>query len=672
MLLARSLAGGELSRTLLDNEEGFALDLLIRKMGISQGAEEEIEGLSDEARKWCLAYCEGVNSYLDHYGFPLLFRMLKCSLEPWSLADTMRLIKMQMYIGLGQVQERTEAFIIQALHDGVDLGCLKKIFSPHLDAIDGELLHLIKNVRLERPFLDKLPFEPAFSNNWAIAGSKTESGMPLCAHDPHLQVNRLPAFWYEAILQTPEDFQTGITVPGSPGLVMGRSRTLYASFTYGMMDTLDFFVEKVEKNCVHREEGLSPLAVREEVIHRKKGGEVTLKFFESDCGVIETQDYRRDSLEDGFYLALKWSCARKAIFPMINAMAELWKQECVESAGKIVREMTLSCNWVLADHKGNIGYQQSGRLPERSHSGLFPLPAWKKENHWQGYVEAEKLSSLYNPASGFVATANDDKNQAGKPLSINVPYANYRYEVICQRLSQDKKFSLKEVKELQCDLYSLQAHCFLEQMRELIPNTPAGEILRAWDCRYTTSSKGATLFEAFYSELLEDIFGHYFGKRAWQALASRHSLLMFTHGHFDRTLLAEDSWFGKEGRKACLQRVLQSALKKFSSSIPAWGEKNRFTMTNLLFNGKLPRFLEFDRGPFEMPGNRATVAASVVFNAGRLKFAVGATHRCVTDLATDEVFTILAGGPSEKRFSGLYATDIKKWLNFEYKKLSPL
>lgn len=671
MFLSRLVASGEITRYLFDSDEGFAIDHLIRKMGIHAKPEEEIKDLSDQAKKWCLAYCEGINAYLEKEGPPLFFKFLKIPIEPWSLQDTVKLIKMQMYLGLGQVQERTEKFIIQAVYEGVNIEHLKKIFYPHLNAVDSELVHLIKNARLESPYLDRqLHFEPAFSNNWALAGNKTLSGLPLCAHDPHLQINRLPSFWYEAIIQTPEDFLIGITIPGSPGIIMGRSHSLYASFTYGMMDTLDFFIENIANGCVQREGGEKPLALREEIIQRKKRGSVSLKFFESECGVIERKDDRNDTLQDGLYFSLKWSCAHGAIAPLINSMAQLWKQHSAFKAGEVVRDMSLSCNWVLADLEGNIAYQQSGRLPQRAHSGLFPLPAWLNANHWKGYVSGAQLSASYNPPCGFVVSANDDKNQPGKPLSINLPYADYRYRYIYETLSQNKTFSLEDMKQLQCDIYSLQAKRFLEELKDFIPATQAGNILKAWDYRYTIDSQGATLFEAFYFALLEDVFGKVFGLKAWKQIAARHSLLMFTHGNFDRTLWEDEGWFGNEGRQACFQRVLEATLAQFSSDIPTWGSKNQFTMTNLFFNGRLPKFLGFDLGPLEMPGNRATVAASVIFQDKKRGVAVGATYRCVTDLSTPEAFTILAGGPSEKRFSKFYSNDVAKWLGFEYKHIS--
>lgn len=664
MVLTRILAEGKITQSLFDSDEAFAFDLLIRKLGFQNSVKEDLGNLTPEAKQWCGAYCEGVNSYIEKYGAPLIFKFLKLKPRPWKIEDTMLLINMHLYLGLAQLQERIERFIIQAIHDGVNVEKVRQLFSPALDQLDETTIDYIRKIHLERPYLDvQMQFEPGFSNNWAIAGWKSATGSPLTAFDPHLQVNRLPSIWYEIILQNGENFQMGITIPGFPGLVMGRNRNLSASFTYGMMDTVDFFIEEINAS--------SSLSMRTEIFHRKKRGDVALHFFETDTGVIERGDYLSDSLEGGLYLSLAYSGRKRGASPNLNALVNLWSLDNVEEAGKCVREVTLACNWVLADRSGGIAYQQSGRLPKRSHSGLYPLVAWEKENHWKGFVESSELSCDYRPERGFVASANDNKNQEGKPLSISVPFASYRYDRICNFLSQEKQFTLEEMKHLQTDLYSIQAELFLDQLRELIPDTPVGDVLKSWDCRYTKDSKGATLFEAFYFDILQEVFGKVFGERAWNQLATRHSLLVFTHGHFDRVLLSDDErWFEKEGKKHCFRRQLEKTLGRFSvETIPSWGEKNQFTMANMLFDQKLPKFFGFDIGPLQMEGSRATIAANQIFRERTRTIVAAASYRFVSDLSKEEAYTILAGGVSENRFSKYYCREVKKWLAFEYKKL---
>jgi penicillin amidase len=93
------------------------------------------------------------------------------------------------------------------------------------------------------------------------------------------------------------------------------------------------------------------------------------------------------------------------------------------------------------------------------------------------------------------------------------------------------------------------------------------------------------------------------------------------------------------------------------------------TLTHLLFGGRLPKSLGFDCGPLSLPGCRATIPQGQIFkNAGRLT-TFSPTYRFVADLATDEIHTNLAGGPSDRRFSRWYTSDLKNWYEGNYKVL---
>jgi penicillin G amidase len=114
---------------------------------------------------------------------------------------------------------------------------LKQVFSPMLNAITPELLTLIRDTNVERTYIPKELFElvprARGSNNWAVSGAKTQSGAALSASDPHLEVNRLPGFWYEMVCygrNSAAEYQAGITLPGIPGVMMGRSNKYVADW----------------------------------------------------------------------------------------------------------------------------------------------------------------------------------------------------------------------------------------------------------------------------------------------------------------------------------------------------------------------------------------------------------------------------------------------------------
>ncbi|HYN44015.1 MAG TPA: penicillin acylase family protein, partial [Thermoanaerobaculia bacterium] len=229
--------------------------------------------------------------------------------------------------------------------------------------------------------------------------------------------------------------------------------------------------------------------------------------------------------------------------------------------------------------------------------------------------------------------------------------------------------------EMQADLVSGQARRLLAALDPYLPDLQAVRFLRGWDRRYDAASKGAVLFEKLYAALCEELFGDgLFGAESWRALRDNSLIHPFYFRLFDDVLAREEGveWFGEEGKAAFIARVAHATLDGVDpAALPAWGETRRVTMRHLLFGGKLPAFLGFDRGPFAVVGGRATVVQGQVLNLAGRESAFCPSWRFVTDLATDTAETALGGGPSDRRFSRWYATDVARWLAFERKTLRP-
>jgi penicillin amidase len=226
------------------------------------------------------------------------------------------------------------------------------------------------------------------------------------------------------------------------------------------------------------------------------------------------------------------------------------------------------------------------------------------------------------------------------------------------------------MKRIQNDLYSLQAERFMALFRPLLPDTFAARLLAGWDLRYDRDSRAATLFEEVYRALLAEVFGKgVFGLEMWEAVVASTVVLADYYHHFDEILLGEDpSWFGEEGRDHLVARVLGEVLDAVDfKALAPWGRHQRVIMTNIFFDGALPRFLGFDRGPFDFHGNRSTVVQGGIFTAHGRRTTFTPSWRYVSDLGEDAASTALAGGPSGRRFSRWYTTDIRRWLEGRYK-----
>ncbi len=687
MYLQKIVVQGRVAELLEDTQEALEIDLYMRRMEFYYLAKIEKETLKGEIQSYLQAYCQGVNDAMKRH-WPFEFKLTKLPLEPWSPADTLAITKLMSFLGLAQNQQDMEKFIIQSLKSEVPLEFLKLLFEPHLDQLSANLNEIIKKLKLfHLPVPQNLFHSPSLkaSNNWVLSGKKSSSGNPLACTDPHLDVQRLPSVWYEMKTHADDNFAYGITMPGIPGIIMGRTKQLSFNFTYGFMDTLDYFIEDIKEQKFKLEGQYKELNTRQEEIKRKNNSSVWLNLNKTECGRLECTDYYREGqpsplLEDGYHLSVTWTGSHGGAAKAIEVLANMPQCKTVEEAQELSSKLFISCNWLFSDTTGNIGYQQSGYLPIRKGSGLTPLTAWEEENHWKGIHPPHKLHRITNPKEGFLATANNDMSNIQGPLSINLSMGECRSKRIHQEINKRDRLDLEDMKALQSDVLSLQALQYVDKIKNIIPDTPSGRVLSKWDGYYSVDSKGAFLFEKFYHRLLNITFGeHIFGSSAWEYFQSQTALLNNYYHLFDRLLLEvnEEQWkrFFSLDRSTFFERSLDHTLKKYpSGKLKSWGKENSFCMHHIFFQDKYSPILKclgFAKGPYPLPGCRATIAQGSLFKRGKRLESLAPSWRFISDMGENFAFTSLPGGIRDRCFSRQYTNDLYKWLNFQYKTLIP-
>ncbi len=681
MLLVRVVGQGRLCELLDDSPDSLSVDLFMRRNLFAAASAEEAATLSGRAKALAEAYAAGVNARLER-GRPWELRLLGVPAAPWTCADTLLTLRLMTFVGLAQAQGDAEVAILQALRAGVDRGKLSQLFRPHLDGLDGELLSAIRALRHVPALVPGLPPLPALraSNAVAVAGRLSSSGAALYASDPHLEVNRLPAIWYEVVGTLPDgDFRVGVTVPGVPGLVMGRTRSIAAGFTYGFADTIDLVIEEVREGRYRRGDAWHPLRERRETLRRKKGTPLEVAVLESDAGPLDLPDGATRA-DDGFWVARAWTCRRAGGAASLEAILDLWAARDVEAACEAASRIALSASWLVSGKDGRIAAQQSGLLPRRRReTGLLPLRGWERSDPWDGTLPPSALARVLDPPGGLLVTANDGGHEGWKPVGITLCMGSDRAdrlrELAAERRSVGHRLGVSDLGAWQSDLVSGQARRLLSALDPYLPDLPAVRALRSWDRRYEAVSTGAVLFERLWTALGEELFGKgLFGLEAWRALRDTTLVVPFFFRHFDDVLVREEAaeWFGEEGKEILVARVAREALGGIDpEAVTPWGASRRVFLRHLLFGGRLPTFLGFDRGPVEVVGGRATVVQGQVLSLAGRESSFCPSWRFVTDLATDVSETALAGGPSDRRFSRWYATDVPSWLAFERKTLKP-
>lgn len=247
------------------------------------------------------------------------------------------------------------------------------------------------------------------SNNWALHGSRTESGSAILANDMHLGLG-LPNTWYRARLvlrNQPGDDPivdvSGVTLPGAFGIVVGSNGKVAWGFTNSQGDWSDrVLVEtSAEDDSVYRvDSGYEAFVEHDERIEVKGDAPVMMRYRWTRWGPIIGQDHA------GRQVAVKW-LAHEA--DAINLrIVDLASVQDVSAALTVANQVGAPPqNFVAADRKGNIGWTILGRIPRRAGYDPRFSTSWAAPGvGWQGWLEVTEYPRIFNPPGGQIWTAN--------------------------------------------------------------------------------------------------------------------------------------------------------------------------------------------------------------------------------------------------------------------------
>ena len=680
LLFARTLASGRATEELADSPELLETDRFFRRTGLHAGLEEEVRNLDDDLFGQLAVYCDGVNDAIQQAGRSWPMWATGYQPRPWNHEAVLMIGKLLSFGGLAVSQMQNERLLVELVHSGADGKTLRDLFGTRLKGVNFSTLRKVKMAnQLSDEALELISDLPrlAGSNAWAISPKRSATGSAILAADPHLEVNRLPAIWYEAVLRWGSGkYVMGASLPGCPLFAIARNRHLSWGVTYLRGDTIDYFIEDCRAGGAtgwqyRRGRSWHDFRVRTEELRRKNGSAEWLRVYENAQGTLDSDP---EKLGAGYHLSLCWSGNEAGYGTAIGTWLQVVQAQQAEQAMEIVR----SCSqptlcWVFADREGNIGMQACGLFPRRGNQqiGLAPIPAWNPQNHWQGWIEYDQLPNVLNPKEGFVATANEEWNPPHLPMLVTQPASDYRQRRIAEVLSANSSSSIDDHQTLQYDLVSLQARDILQEVLPLMPAGAVHDKLAAWDCRYEPDCTEAALFQRLYRNIMIELLGEHrgIGWRRMLYLCSRvgYSTMVLTAA--DRVLASSRSNWWKVVSK---EEVVRRATERLNSpeEIP-WSQVNNFHFADRFFGNHLVgRILGFKTQQYPMPGNHATVFQGHVLQTATRETTFAPSYHFVTDLGRNEAWTNLPGGPSENRFSPHYKTDIPRWLAGEYKRLA--
>jgi penicillin G amidase len=583
------------------------IDKFIRTLGFYRLAESSFAALSPEAQATVEAYTDGVNAFLtSHRGrLPPEFLILGDDPEPWRPADTMvqgRLLSLQLSHNYELELDRAE------LATKLPLDQARLLFPMPPAGSPITTLPITNSTHAEGPSpLDQLgalePFEHGASNEWTIAGSRTVTGKPILANDPHLGIEA-PIVWYLARIVTPDGWVKGATIPGAPVFVLGQNDHIAWGVTNTGSDVQDFFVETVDPsdpNRYVRSDGPNAFETREETIHVKGAADVVIKVRATSHGpILSDVDSRIASLAGpGKVMALAFSGLGDRDRTTESFLRVNRAKDWSEFRDALKLWQTPEENLVFADSAGDIGFISPGLLPIRkSGDGLAPTDGASGATDWVGYAPFEKMPQILNPPTGFIFNAN---NAIVPP--DNDPYLGqdweepYRARRMQEFFDTIDKHSLDTSAAMQADLVSLAAKDLLPIVGLATPSSArakqALDMLAKWDGAADKARPEPLIFDAWMREMRLILINEKTGlplKEKGPYAASALTSLVKDHPQWCDGIKGPDP-----DCHAAISRALDQALDKLVQRDGAdiakwrWGDEHVSQLTNPFYK-HLPVF----------------------------------------------------------------------------------
>lgn len=543
MEMQRRIGAGRLSEIL--GEATLSIDKFQRTLGYYRAAQADLKIIEERSRQALEAYAAGVNQWLSEgHTLPPEFVLLGVQPAPWQPVDSLVWQKMMSWdLGGNYDVELLSQQLAQAVGPERTAQLLPGYPAEGVSVLAG--LEFDSQAAASLLSIDRL-LETGFgrggreagSNNWVVAGSRTATGLPLLADDPHLGTS-IPSIWYLAELQGETLHVVGATFPGLPAVVIGHNEQIAWGVTNMGPDVQDLYVERLNPanpNQYAVDGSWQDLQVVEEMIE-VDGQEEPLRWAARSTrhGPLIS-----DVSDTGVPLALQWTALQPGDTTIDAFIAGNYAGNWTEFVAALEKFVTPSQNFVYADVDGNIGYYAPGRIPIRAegHDGRTPVPGWNSAYEWQGFVPFAALPQLYNPPKGYIATANNRVVDDSYPYLLGTDWAPpYRAERIVELLEQPAreggKLTLTDMLAMQADQTSTQVRVLLPFLLETPPQNErqaaAIELLRTFDGEMRRDSAAAALYQAWMVHLERALFEDDLRASLFEEMSTRANPIFLTN-----------------------------------------------------------------------------------------------------------------------------------------------
>lgn len=695
MEMYRRLGEGRLSE--IFGSKTIPVDELFRTLRFKEMADSLYRSASPLTRNILRWYSDGVNAYITNAKvLPAEFAMLRFTPNPWKPRDSYIVARLmawelniswwtkpvfgELYDSLGAQKASLLIPLFSQGRKGI-AGISGKGAGSSLKGFmnaNSQALAAIEGVKAPDCF---------GSNNWTISSKRTADGSAMLCNDPHLAFSE-PSKWYYVAISAPNLHVLGVSLPGAPGVIIGRNKKIAWGMTNVMADDSDFYImspDSANPDMYWYDGKLLPFVVSEDTIQIRNSSPYIFQrrmtiLGPVISGVISssyklTALKREKSVPQGI-VALRWS----AYWPS-DEVRSIYLLNTATNFNDFLDALKYfgapAQNFVYADVDGNIGYKAAGNIPLRR----YPLPFLPQQGNtdkdvWSSFIPFRSLPESYNPRSGFVATANNRTTSGNYPYYItNLYEPPSRIDRITSFIDSHDTMSVALSRELQLDYYSdlmvllntrILAACDSENYhpRELV-------YLRNFDGMITAKSTASTMLNLTFVNLMKALFEPLMGK----SLYDRYALISNVPTRILRNILQDPreltGLYGVANGDSLLDmriaKSLELSLEQLRSRFGRrpidwmWGKMHTLELKHPLSSNSIVRAI-YDLGPFPRGGNNTTVNNGEYSLDNPYDMLVGPSMRMIVDMHKNGMYFSLPGGECGQILSPYYSNLLHDYL----------
>ena len=487
------------------------------RLGLGYAADNAVKGWKKhpEEYEFIESYTQGINHLISSLGesnYPMEYKLLDFKPTPWSVRKSALFLKAMSQTLAGYEEDVEMSNALKLLGES-DFKAIFPDFNPKdipvasgpYDYVNFVIKNDDKDLVLSS-FLRSIPRykapEGVGSNNWAVAGSRTVTGSPMLANDPHLGLS-LPSVWYEIAITTPEFSARGATLLGVPGIMIGFNQNIAWGETNVGHDVMDYhkiqWTNNAQTKYIYNNE-VYDVSYRVEKIKIKGEAEELDSVKYTIWGPV---------VNDSAGLALRWIIHDES--QEIELMTFVDGMRCKDYNEYLTKTSVYYApaqNFIYADKSGEIGIRVNGKLPIKSKGQGRTIARGDTSNaSWRGFIPTDHLPQERNPKKGYVSSTNQWSTSEDYPYYYNGAFEAYRGRIINRLLSSDSSISLSDMMSFQQNTYSIEAEealpVLLNHLDSTFHSTKQYQQLQDWDFRYTAESKSASFFNLFYNYFQE-------------------------------------------------------------------------------------------------------------------------------------------------------------------------